>query len=237
MPKAKRFILAKDESTGVPLLQCISLGDPSHFADVGKPRRAYRPRVMPYKPVAGCREELARLQELDVFRTCLLREDYTKEQQRKKLADRISSPPPPLIERIAPAEETLPVKITPIPDHLHFHTKSQVHRIRDFKRKFAGTKTHLEPFFELLDKCQDQVPHHIREVLFRFADRFNFLYKHLEEIVEKRDVTTAQWKLIDRELKKAGQHKFKQLKPRFLEHCTELVEELGTEWLKFDDDE
>ena len=59
----------------------------------------------------------------------------------------------------------------------------------------------------------------------------------MEEIVEKRDVTTAQWKLIDRELKKAGQHKFKQLKPRFLEHCTELVEELGTEWLKFDDDE
>ena len=77
MPKAKRFILAKDESTGVPLLQCISLGDPSHFADVGKPRRAYRPRATPYKPVAGCHEELARLQELEVVKTRLLCKDYT----------------------------------------------------------------------------------------------------------------------------------------------------------------
>ena len=85
MPKAKRFILAKDGSTGVPLLQCILLGDPSHFADVGKPCRAYRPRATPYKPVAGRREELARLQELEVIKTCFLSEDYTKEQQHKKL--------------------------------------------------------------------------------------------------------------------------------------------------------
>ena len=233
MPKAKKYILAKDESTRLPLLQRISVGDPSHFADVGKSRPVYKGRVKPYTPVAGRREELARLQELDTFKTRLLREDYQKEQQRKKLADRITSPPPPLIDRIAPAVAAPAEEPKSLLERLHFHTHAQANRIRAYSRKFEGTSKHLEPFFALFQKRKEEVPEETRSVLESFALRFNFLTTHLEEIVEKKDLSAAQWKTIDLELKKAGQHSFKQLKPRFLEHCTELVLELGVDWLDY----
>jgi hypothetical protein len=236
VPKAarNRFVLAKDESSGKPLLERIKISNLHRFKDVGKPRPAYKPRTTPYTPVPGRRERLAREADLNDFKHQLQLEDYRNEQRKRRLLDRIANAPPPLplIERIEPPP-TPPIEVKPIPKDLRFHTNTQVHQLRDYGRKFNGALNHLGPFFQKLDEQRFRVglTEHELYILGLFKERFDNIRKHLQTIVETKEYTTREWKKISRDLKKAGAHSFAELKPRFAEHCRELIQELGEDWL------
>ncbi|OCH84851.1 hypothetical protein OBBRIDRAFT_861749, partial [Obba rivulosa] len=156
VPKAFYVVFAKDESTGRSLLEHITISDPYRFDHVGKPRSMYKPHTTPYTPVPGCCAELARQAELATFKTQLEREDYTNEQRKRKLAERLTTPPPPIADRIG-FPDPLVLDIKPLPATLHFHTKSQVHQLHDYKHKFDATSTHLIPFFKRLGKVQSRI--------------------------------------------------------------------------------
>lgn len=231
MPKASRVVFAKNESTGKSLWERIDISDPHRFDHVGKPRRVIRPRTTPYTPVPGRREELARQAARNAFKTQLEREDYTNEQRKRKLADRLTTPPPPLTDRIS-SPEPLVLDIKPFPSDLHFHKNVQVNQLRDYKRKFGATATRLTPFFELLDKARASIDPQVATQLWVLGQRFNRLYDNLTTLVEKKAISNREWKDISRDLTTVGKHSFKALKPRFVEHCQELVTELGPDWLK-----
>lgn len=228
---SRRFTYAKDESQPVPLRERIGWYIRPHFKDIGKPRRVFK-RVKPYEPVPGRREELARQAELAFVKNQLEHEAYAKEQHRRKLIERISSPPPPLIDRIEPAVEPAPYEFKETPKNLHFRTNAQVSRDRDFNRKFAGTEKHIGPLFERVQTHGYLLKPEVRDRLVEYSTRFYHLKEQLNRIVNLKEFSTAEWKKVDKDLKRAGEHKLKELKPRFVEHCEELVKELGPDWLK-----
>ncbi|OCH89313.1 hypothetical protein OBBRIDRAFT_842266, partial [Obba rivulosa] len=231
VPKAFCVVFAKDKSTGRSLFERITISDPHHFNHVGKRRPVYKPHTTLYTPVPGCRVELARQAELATFKTQLEREDYANEQRKRKLAEHLTTPFPPIASCIS-SPGPLVLNIKPLPATLHFHTKSQVHQLRDYKRKFNATSMCLTPFFERLDKVQSSIDPKIADQLWTFGGRFNKLYANLTAIIEEKGLSTREWKEISQDLSKVGKHSFQALKPCFVKHCQELVSKLGPNWLK-----
>ena len=230
-----RFVLAKNESSGASLLERIRISDPHRFDHVCKRRPAYKPRTT-YTPVPGRRESLARSAELNDFKHQLQIQDYLNEQrnQKRSLASRIerTPTPPPLIERVddTPA---LPIDVKPLPEGLNFRTFKQTNLLHVYGSKFEGAVKHLGPFFEKLNEPRFRVglTEHELWILTSFEERFNNIRKHLTTIVETKEYTNREWKKITSDLSKAGKHRFASLKPRFVEHCRELIQELGEDWL------
>ncbi|EMD39735.1 hypothetical protein CERSUDRAFT_71605 [Gelatoporia subvermispora B] len=155
----------------------------------------------------------------------------TNEQRKRKLADCLTTPSPPLTDRISFLEPPV-LDIKSFPSDLHFYKNVQVNQLRDYKCKFGVTATRLTPFFEILDKARASIDPQVATHLWILGQRFNRLYDNLTTLVEKSAITTHEWKDISRDLTKIGKHSFKALKPRFVEHCQELVTELGPDWLK-----
>lgn len=234
MPRrSSKFVIAKNESSGKSLLERIEISDPHRFDDVAKRRVGRRGRTHPYKPVPGRRAELARLAELNAVKFQLERQDYANELRRRKLAERLTTPPP-LAARIELPEPFVP-DVKPLPTSLHFKTNTQVHQLEDFKRKFNACYARLEPFFERLKKEREQIAPVVYNQLQVFGERFNKIFANLENIVQDKAFAAKEWNKIARDLKKLGKHSFQALKPRFVEHCKELVEELGSDWLAIAD--
>ena len=216
-------MFAKEEPLG--LLERIDISDIHRFDHIAR-RKPRPPKPSPYTPVPGRRAELARLAELRAIKKQLLNEDYTKEQQKRSLIDRLHTPPPPLIDRIEASP--LPVfEFKPTPSDLHLRTKTVVHRTRDYTRKFFGTSTRLRAIFENLDKF-DLNPE-VREALKERGRHFNSVFENLE--ARAKELTKAnKWKKIQKDLKAVGKISFKDLKGRFEEICNQLLE-LGDDWL------
>lgn len=230
VPKAPRgFVLAKDESKPVPLVERISTHRQKFYAEVGKPHRVFNPSRHPYHPVPGRRETLARLAEQRAQERKQLITEYQEKQAKLRLELRLTTPPPPLIDRIDTS--TPPTQYFELPPNIDFRTNTQVHRIRDFKRKFEGTRKHLEGVFTLRPDLAGKLSRETSQLILEYDTRLQQLSQNLESDVEGKHLTTSQWKRIDRDLKKASTVRISQLRKNYKEICEALVEKCGKDWL------
>ena len=224
MPKAasSRIICAKNEATG--LLERIELSDPHRFDHIGKRRSRPRKKEHPYQPVPGRREELARLAELRHTKDLLQKEEYS----RRTLAERLRTPPPPLIDRIEPAPPIELPEIKPTPEGLHFRKKQVVSKERAFTRKLNAVATRLTAVFENTDRLRGENEELRQAVLAKgrlFNDLAEILSECSQEFTEER-----WWAKLDRDLRAVGGISFKDLRVRYVEVCNQIVA-LGNDWL------
>lgn len=224
MPKApsSRVVNAKNEATG--LLERIELSDPHRFDHVGRAQRRPRDNARPYQPVPGRREELARLAELRRTKDLLQNEEYS----RRTLAERLRTPPPPLIDRIGPVPTVIPPEIKSIPEGLHFRKKKVVSKERAFTRKLNAVATRLTAILENTDRLRGE-HEELREAILTLGKRFNHLTVSLDE--RAGEITKEQrWSKLDKDLRAIGGISFKDLRNRYVEVCRQIVA-LGDDWL------
>ena len=69
------------------------------------------------------------------------------QKKKESLQARLTTPPPPLIERIAPAYEPP----APIPEKLHFRQKKITARVEEAKPLFEAVKERFDPVFAILN--------------------------------------------------------------------------------------
>ena len=227
MPKANphRFI-AKNEATG--LLERIELSDPHKFDHVGRPRprSSFNAAAHRFTPV-GHRPEVVLASELRHIQTRLERLEYL-EQQKKSLAERITTPPPPLAERIAPREVVPPVPYQIPERRIQRHKETKRRPI--LNHKFQIVEQRVRPFFEEIRRRKDDIPVALYNKVQERAGQFNDLYLNWDKDLRRIDDTPGGWHKINRDLKAVGKISLVQFRRRLVEVCKEF-EQLGDNWL------
>lgn len=195
------------------------------YKDVGKLHHVRKP-----KPVVVITPKLSpeEYQELEAeYREEMLRKRLISRitLHERKLADRISSPPPPLIQRIAPAEPEAPAPPTELPK---FHKTKILKRIDEFNIIFDATHKRLRPLIERLqveDELEDEDKHvrveiDTRRMLWEFWD---WLQLAREQDEFKHELTNAQWRKMKGNLKRIGKVDLSDLENRLETICNDLV--------------
>ena len=232
MPKACRTsVIAMNKATRH--YECIFLTKEtcSKFAKVGAPQVTKYPQLPPKVPHSSLSpEEWAEIKaerEADYASQSLLSRLTI---QKLKLEDRLSDPPVPLIDRIStPTYKEYHIP-PPIPKSLHFHKTKLLLRIEEFRPLLLATLTRVGPFFSILN-LEDKkealgmtagIPLEVREQLWVWANRLEYLYSNLE--TEGHKLTNAEWRKLKKACKEIGRVSFEKLKDRLPDISTKLAE-------------
>ena len=229
MPKVPRgCIIAMDKATGLYEIIRPSKELCLKFKRAGAPVPTIQPRWYTVQtPILSTEEQLELLQ---------LREERKEQQtllsrltlERRRLEDRITDPPLPLIECISDSPSDIHIP-PPIPQKLHFHKSKILNCIKEIFPLLEATKTHLEPLFKKLNEmdCEEEIGHAVkvpkekRDKLWKWYNCFEDLYENLEELGHK--LTQKEWRELKGALKRIGRVSFLELDNRLSEICKELV--------------
>lgn len=232
MPKhatAKHSVIARNEVTSLYERISLSKETRDRYKDVCRPRKIRKPEHKPiihrthttaeWVAIQRAQREEAAAQELFSRLT----------MEERKLEDRISSPPPPLIERIAPVRPDYQPP-APIPKRLRFRKESKIRRIPEFKPLINATYIRLKPLFEKLQKEEAKlilglaarVPKEHQDLLWVWWNAFQEICADIDE--DGHRYTHSQFRDISGACKRIKPVPFHDLERRLPEICSELVE-------------
>lgn len=227
MPKAaKNTVFARNEVTYRSERIKISKETRDKFANVCKRRKVPKPYNKPVvTPTLTLQERLDHTRDW-AEHTARQQELSRLVMERRRLEDRISSPPPPLIERIAAPEYEPPA---PIPEDIHFRKSWAILRIKEATKVFDGTREHLDPLFDKLKKEEARavlglairVSVELQEEMWKWVGPFLDVHDKLKEY--GHELTKKEWRDLFGALKRIGKVKFDHLDSRLVEICEELV--------------
>lgn len=147
--------------------------------------------------------------------------------EKKKLEDRITTPPPPLIERIEP--QAYEPEIKPLDPKLHFDKNHIVTRRQEFGPIFEATKSRFNILAGILQEEDEaeklglhtSVPKEVRDTLWRLQQRFEDAYEMFHDKPRWND---RKWRDLRGAMRRFGHVKFHAPKTRRVEICNKLVE-------------
>lgn len=227
MPKANHSVIALNETTGLRERISPHKDIREKYKNVGKPRRVQQPSQQRLIHRVLTPEEYAEIaQEYD--KEMVLKRLFSElTLEKRKLEDRISSPPKPLAERIASPEPYEEPK--PLPKEIKFRKTKIIKRIDEFNNVFTAVHTRLAPLFKRL-KVEDENKHYglPERVDFDRRNRLWGFFKQIEEGLENKSIqhelTNAQWRRIRGAMKRVGKVKLDDLEENLEEICRQLDE-------------
>ncbi|KAF7794676.1 hypothetical protein EIP86_005814 [Pleurotus ostreatoroseus] len=192
MPKAtatKYTTIARNELTYRTERIKISPEVWRKYADVCKPRKVYKPDERPLVSRILSNEEYAQIQqeqaehfaERDLLSRLLIKS--------RKLEDRLTTPPPPLIERLAPRTPAYEAP-APIPKQVKFRKYKIFKRIEEYKGLVDPTITRLKPFFAKLNERMEGPGTTVEKMA--EDKRLEPIWKWYNRLAEIRDTITEE---------------------------------------------
>jgi hypothetical protein len=126
--------------------------------------------------------------------------------ERQKLEERITSPPPPLISRIAPGPSNYQIPAPPPPD-LHFARTKFLRRAHEFHAIIMAVRDQFDPIFEQLVEYEKDklgivvdIPQELREGLWIWWDRLEDIGNEIDTI--SRGFKEQDWRNFGGALKR-----------------------------------
>lgn len=232
MPKhatAKHSVIARNEATSLYERIDLSKETRDRYKDVCRPRKTHKREHKPIVHRTHTTAEWAAIQRAHQEEAAAQELFSRLTMDERKLEDRISSPPPPLIERIAPVRAEY-VPPAPIPKDLHFRQNKKFKRIAETEDLVRKVRVRLEPFFLLLQKedakltleLAVRVPKEVQDKLWPWWGDFQVIHEHLDVVGHR--FTDNQWRHIWGATKRIAEVKFHQLHHRLPEICRQLAE-------------
>jgi hypothetical protein len=189
-------ILIRDDITGVRYDVKPSKKSLRRFDHVGAPDR--RTPVSGYQPKVWTLDHLSQ-EEID-RRLAASASAFDQERleqsllhrllvEREKLEDRLTSPPPPLIDRIEPGPSNYQIPAPP-PSDLHFVCTKFLKRAHEFHAIIFAVRDQFDPIFEQLVEYDQKdkagimvdIPKSLREGLWKWWDRLEDIGNEIETI-------------------------------------------------------
>ena len=230
MPKAnKHSVIARNDITALYERITPSKAVRNKYKNVCKQRRYPKPHTAKVISPNITSEELAEIQQeyqQHVADKSLLSRLLTEYRQ---LEDRISNPPPPLIERIAERDEYKPP--APLSKDINFHKTKILKRIKEFKPVLAVTLERLDPIFlafEDDDEREEQgiaprVPKATRDALWKWQQRLEEIFTNLEKDEVGHHIGNKNWRVLGGICKKIGTVSVKDSEKRLVEISNDLL--------------
>lgn len=230
MPKilAKYSVTARNEYTSLQERITPSKAVRARVSNIGKPYVPYKPLRRKFIPRTLTKEESERLSKEfaeEVAEKSLISR-LTLEKRR--LEERISSPPPPLIDRIE--KVTVNYQLPPeIPKKLHFQKTHMLLRLKEIYPMLEATRKRLDPIFnklnaddkDLAEGLDPKVSPEVKENLWSWYDGLQEWYLQWEDKGHK--LTNSQCRHLVGALKRIGKVKFTSLEDNFVDICKELA--------------
>ena len=231
MPKAtatKYTTIARNELTYRTERIKVSPEVRRKYADVCKPRKVYKPDERPLVSRILSDEEYAEIrqeQEQHLADRDLLSRLLVKS---RKLEDRLTTPPPPLIERLAPRTPAYEAP-APLPKQVKFRKHKIFKRIEEYKGLVDPTITRLKPFFAKLNERMEGPGTSVEKMA--EDKRLEPIWNWYNRLAEIRDIITEEghefgvsaWRQLKGACKRIGKVSFENLDSRLDEICNELI--------------
>ena len=228
MPKytTNNSTIARNEQTSLYERIYITPATRRLFKDVGKPRKVYNPGERPLVSRIFSPEEYAAIrqeQEQHLASRDLLSRLLVK---HRKLEDRLTTPPPPLIQRVAPPEYQAPA---PIPKAVKFRKHKIFKRIEEYKALVDQTITRLKPLFAKLNERMEALDSTVEKMA--EDSRLEPIWKWYNRLAEIRDILTEEghnfgashWRQLKGACKRISKVSLENLDNRVEEICEELL--------------
>ncbi|KAF7797200.1 hypothetical protein EIP86_008392, partial [Pleurotus ostreatoroseus] len=198
------------------------------YADVCKPCKVYKPderplvsRILSVEEYAKIRQEQAQhLADRDLLSRLLVKS--------RKLEDRLTTPPPPLIERLAPRTPAYEAP-APLLKQVKFRKHKIFKRIEGYKGLVDPTITRLKPFFAKLNERMEGPGTSVKKMA--EDKRLEPIWNWYNQLAEIKDIITGEghefrvsaWRQLKGACKRIGKVSFENLDSRLDEICNELI--------------
>ena len=228
MPKytAANSTIARNEQTSLYERIYITPATRRQFKDVGKPRKPYNPGERPLVQRILSKEEYAEINK--EFEEHVADRDLLSRLlvEKRKLEDRLTTPPPPLIERVAPPAYQAPA---PIPKKLKFRKQKIFKRIEEYRALVNPTITRLNPVMAKLNERMAGPGTSVEKTA--EDNRLEPVWKMYNRLQEIRDIMTEEghnfgasdWRKLKGACKRIGKVSFENLDERIDEICNTLI--------------